>query len=194
MRRLFAGLLALSISASGGGALAQGEAPTFEVPPPVVTINQDRLFEETILGRRIVEEVERRAEQLATENRRIEADLIEEEQALTARRPTLSVEEFRRLADAFDAKVQRLREEQDAKSRAVQRFSDDTRQDFFAQVVPILGELLRERGALIVIDRRDVFLSADSIDITDAAIAAIDAATDAEDPRQGPVAAPLVQE
>ena len=43
-------------------------------------------------------------------------------------------------------------------------------------IAALISEIVRERGALIVLDRRDVFLSADRIDITDDAIARINAA------------------
>jgi len=162
-------------------ALGVGYAPaslaqtTFEVAPPIVVLDRDRLFQETAYGRSILADLERRANDLAQENRTIELELSNEEQALTERRPSLSVDEFRALADAFDEKVQAFREEQDAKARAVQQLSETSQQDFIEQVIPILADVLRERGALVVMDRRDVFLSADSIDITNEAIARIDA-------------------
>ncbi len=154
-------------------ASAQAQT-TLEVAPPIVTIDRDRLFAETNFGKDVQAEIEARAATLGAENRTIEADLIAEEQSLTEARQTMPAEEFRALADAFDEKVQRLRSEQDRKSREVQRFSESARQQFLEAIIPILGELLRERGALIVMDRRDVFLSAGSIDITEAAIARID--------------------
>ncbi len=147
---------------------------TLEVAPPIVTIDRDRLFAETDFGKSVQAEIENRAATLGAENRRIETDLIAEEQSLTTARETLSPEEFRVLADAFDQKVQQLRSEQDTKSREVQRFSEEAQQRFLELIIPVLGELLRERGALIVMDRRDVFLSAGSIDITEEAIARID--------------------
>ena len=48
----------------------------------------------------------------------------------------------------------------------------------FNDIAALISEIVRERGALIVLDRRDVFLSADRIDITDDAIARINAASD----------------
>ncbi len=42
--------------------------------------------------------------------------------------------------------------------------------------MPVLSDLVRERGAVVVLDRRDVFLSADAIDITDEAIARLNTA------------------
>ena len=52
------------------------------------------------------------------------------------------------------------------------------RQEFFAEVADIIAGIVRERGAIIVLDRREVFLSADGIDITDEAIARVNALGD----------------
>jgi Skp family chaperone for outer membrane proteins len=157
---------------------ATAQAPQVELPPPVLIFDAERLLAESDLGRTLNAEVEEAARRLAEENRRIEADLLAEERALTTRRGELSPEDFRPLAQAFDEKVQRLREEQDEKERALAELREAGRQRFFEEAVPVLSDILRERGALVLIDRRQVFLSADAIDITDTAIARIDAASD----------------
>lgn len=141
----------------------------------VLTIDPERLFAETAFGRRAIGEIERRAAELAAENRRIETDLIAEERELTDRRPTLPVDEFRALADAFDTKVDEIRAAQDAKLREVQGLREDAQQAFFGQIGPILAQILNERQALVVMDRRNVFAASEAADITDIAIARIDA-------------------
>ena len=119
----------------GGGLafLAAGRAGA-QGADPVLTIDPDRLFGETVYGLRILQAVEERSTALARENRQIEAELIAEERALTDQRPTLSVEEFRALADAFDEKVQRIRGEQDAKTRDVQALRETEQQKFFNDI------------------------------------------------------------
>lgn len=160
-----------------GAAFAQAQpAPQVELPPPVLTIDADRLLAESAFGRALAAEVDTAARALAEENRRIETDLLAEERDLTERRAMMSPDEFRPMADAFDEKVQRLRAEQDEKERALADLREEGRQRFFREAVPVLSEIVREQGALVLLDRRDVFLSADAIDITDIAIARIDAA------------------
>ena len=158
-------------------ALLTAQEASFELPPPILTIDQDRLFSETRLGADQSDAVEAEAQELAEENQRIEAELTTEERELTELRATLPADEFRALAEAFDEKVQRIRGEQDEKARAVSRARDASRQQFFSDVGDIISDIVRERGALVVLDRRDVFLSADSIDITEEAIARVNNAT-----------------
>ena len=137
---------------------------------PILTIDLDRLLSETQLGSETMARLEQQAQQLADENNRIETQLIEEEQRITDQRAELEAEAFRDLADDFDSRVQQFRSEQDAKARALTRSRDEARQDFFSEVTEIVSNIVREKGALVVIERREVFLSADTIDITDEAI------------------------
>ncbi|MXQ07211.1 OmpH family outer membrane protein [Alphaproteobacteria bacterium GH1-50] len=175
MRSLIASFL-LVVAGLAGPAAAQD--PALSLPPPVLTIDQDRLFAETRPGTEISDELEARVNALAEENQMIEAELTAAERDLTERRPSLPPEEFRDLADAFDARVQRIRAEQDQKAREITQASEAARQEFFNDVAGIISDIVREKGALIVIDRRDVFLSADRIDITEEAIQRINAARD----------------
>lgn len=173
--RLAAGLVVVLALAAPAPVTAQGAPPFGSEPTQVLTIDLERLFEDTAYGRRVSREIEARATELATENRRIEAELIEEERALTEQRADLSVEEFRALADAFNVKVDRIRQEQDGKTRDVQQLRDVERQRFFGQIGPVLSALVRDRRAAVVLDRRSVFISAESADVTDEAISRIDA-------------------
>lgn len=175
---------ALGLAVAGLPAAAQDVGPRrapdagarqrVEVPSPVLTIDQDRLFLESQWGRRVQEEIEARSAALAAENRQIEAALVAEERQLTERRRTLPPAQFRPLAEAFDLKVQRLRAEQDAKTRQLSRLREEARRQFYATVGEILGDLVRDRGAVAILDRRAIFLSADAIDVTDESIARID--------------------
>lgn len=140
----------------------------------VVVVDQDRLFQDSLLGQSIADELEDRSSELAAENRAIEAELIAEESELTERRPELEPQEFRALADAFDEKVERLRAEQDAKGRELVALRDDERQRFTRTVGPILLDFMRQSGAAVMLDRRSVVASADRADVTDDLIALID--------------------
>ncbi len=151
------------------------ETRTIVPQSPILTIEPDRLFTDSAFGQRLTKELESEGATIAGENRQIEAELIAEEQRLTEQRPDLAPDDFRLLADAFDEKVQRLRREQDAKARALGAKSDEKRREFLAAVQPILAEIMRQSAAAMIIERRTVFLSADVVDITNTAIARIDA-------------------
>ncbi|MEH6522727.1 OmpH family outer membrane protein [Sulfitobacter sp.] len=141
-------------------------------PPttPILTIDSERLFLNSDFGRRVAREIESVGNELATENRQIEAELAQEEQDLTDRRASMSPEEFRPLADAFDERVQETRQTQAAKSRNLNQLLDKEREIFLNAAGPVLQELMVEVGATVVLERRTVFISSNSSDITSAAI------------------------
>ena len=77
---------------------AQPEAQSqtrIEIQSPVLVIDQDRLFAETRLGTRTLDALEAKAQELASENQRIEAELIARERELTELRPKTPAEDFK---------------------------------------------------------------------------------------------------
>lgn len=142
----------------------------------ILTVSSERLYAQSAFGERVAREIDEDSRALAAENRQIEAAFIEEERQLTERRADMSADDFRALADAFDAKVRQMRERQDAKARALIQRNDEARKSFLSQVGPVLVNLMRETGAGVILERSSVFVSANSIDITDVAISRIDAA------------------
>lgn len=171
LRAAALGLAALAVSAPVG--MAQTLAPP---AGSILVLNQDRLLTQTEFGQRIQQELDAASQALAAENRQIESRLTDEELDLTERRPLMAPEDFRVLADEFDARVVAIRAAQDAKGRDLQAQSEAAQQRFFEETFPVLLEIVEARGAAVLLDSRTVLLSAGSVDITDAAIVAIDEA------------------
>ncbi|MEM8732101.1 MAG: OmpH family outer membrane protein [Pseudomonadota bacterium] len=169
--RLQAVLLALLLALGPGPVAAQDAG----AQAPILTIDSERFFSESAFGRRIAAEIEAATTDLAAENRRIEATLTKEEQDLTDQRADLPPDEFRSLADAFDLRVQRIRREQEAKARALVDRSDADRLAFLRAARPVLGQVMREAGASVILERASVFFSSNASDITDRAVRLIDA-------------------
>jgi len=138
---------------------------------PILTIDSERLFLSSDFGKRVAREIEERGNDLAAENRSIEAELAEAEQDLTDRRATMTAEVFRPLADAFDQRVQETRQAQAAKSRDLNASLDKEREIFLNAAGPVLEGLMAEVGANVVLERRSVFFATNSSDITSLAIA-----------------------
>lgn len=141
------------------------------VQSEILVLDPERLFEGSQLGQRILSELQTAREDLIARNRRIEAELEEQEQDLTDLRPTISPEEFRQLADEFDRKVQEMRRDSERRVRDLERNRERAPIDFLRQVEPIVIEVMREAGGVVVMDARSVLFRADVIDITDLMIA-----------------------
>lgn len=142
---------------------------------PVVTVDLERLISETQIGQYLSSQMSEEAQNLQVELDAIEVELSAEEDDLIKKRETLDLDEFRVLAKAFDEKAVRLRQEQQAKIQAITEESSRRRQDLLRSFVPVLSQVMRDRGATVLLDRRSVVLDdRASVDITDVAIMIID--------------------
>ena len=176
--RLALGLVCAVLCLSGQPGAAQETAAVAAPAPqaPLLTLVDERLFSGSAFGKAVLARQEEETGRLIDENRRIEAGLEVEEQDLTTRRATLSREDFAPLSEAFNAKVEGIRKAQDAKTRELQRRFEEDRMRFLEAAKPILAEVMTARGAVAIIDNRAVFVGFENIDITDEAIARLDAA------------------
>ena len=165
------------------GLVACGQAqtaPSLPTPSPavisgVLIIDQERLFSESRYGGQVKADLDRASALISAQNRKTEQALAAEEQALTRKRTTLAPDAFRVLADDFDARVTALRQESDRTERGLTAWREREQQIFLQAIVPVLGELLQENGADAILDKQSVFLYSERIDVTDRAIARIDA-------------------
>lgn len=164
--------------ASGSGAApATGriDAPDGSLAQAIITVDQESLFRDSAWGRRAMAALAEKTRQVAADNDRLFAQLSSEEAALTEQRKTLPPQEFRTRATAFDERVQKLRREREAAARELQVLSDAERSTFFRAAAPAIGAVMRERGAVVVLDPRTVLFSVEAIDVTSTVIARLDA-------------------
>lgn len=194
MRRLHAnlaklrcGLGVMSVGAicfGLSGLEVQGQERSQLPRTAVLVIDFDELFATSRIGQDIQKKQERQLQALSNESARIDADMAAEEQALTEQRDSLSAEEFRALADAFDEKVQRLRRTQDQKAQDLARIQQEERLRFRQLSLPILGKLMLDSGASVVMETRNVLIFNDAVNVTDITAAALDERGAADDTTQ----------
>lgn len=164
--------------AGAGFGLGAASAQQFElgsVVSPVLVIDSDRLYRASQFGQSIEKDLRARRAALAAEQREIEAELSAEEQDLTEQRKSMTPEEFRPLAEAFDARVQEIRRIRTAKISELEEELSAERERFGQAAQPVLEQIMIESGAAVILERRVTFFSASSVDITAEAISRLDA-------------------
>ena len=164
--------LAAALCAPGPVAVAQDVGV---VQSEVLVIDIERFFQGSLLGQRMIEEYQTARDELIAHNREIEAELRAEEQALTERRAKMTPSAFRDLADGFDAKVRSIRQENELAARDLEGSRERAPLTLMRMAEPVLVELMRDAGGTIILDQRQVLLRAEVVDITDLAIARVNA-------------------
>jgi Skp family chaperone for outer membrane proteins len=147
---------------------------------PFLLLNQERILTGSRTGQALLAEEEAARDALRAEAREIDRSFEEEERRLTELRAEIAPEEFRELADAFDDRVVEARREQDQRSNNLVIEFEQRRRQFYNEVGPILVALLSRYGARAIFDESSVLLADQSLNITDAVIAEIDARAEAE--------------
>jgi len=140
--------------------------PLTEATGTILTLDQDVLYLSSTWGQRAQARLDAEGEQVSAENERLTQLLSAEEQRLTGQRATLPAAEFRRLAEDFDLRATTIRRE---RAQAVQRLNEWAEADraaFFRAALPVMGQVMQDRRAVAVLDRRTVFVSLDAIDVT----------------------------
>jgi len=158
-----------------GVALAAPVAVSAQAERGVRILDEERLFLDSQFGQALRAEVQRLEAEIERENAALVAQLAEEERALTEARATLSPEEFRTRADAFDERVEAIRSERAARLQDLARETDAATQRFFEQALPIIGEVMEEQGIVALIRRDVVIVSVEGLDITPLVITRLDA-------------------
>lgn len=141
---------------------------------PVITLDQEALYARSKWGQRAHVDLEQRGKQIAAENERLANQFAAEEQTLTAMRQTLPADEFRKRAEEFDKRAVEVRRQREAAVDELNASALEDYKGFSRAMLPVLAALMRERGAVVVLDTRAVLVAAQSIDVTDALVARID--------------------
>lgn len=141
---------------------------------PILTVDQDVLFAQSAWGRRTQAELDAAGEKLAAENEKLVEQLSDEEAQLTELRRSLDPAEFRKRAEAFDARATKIRRDRALAVEELNNAAEADQNAFYQAALPVMGEMMQRRGAVAVLDRRTLFVSLEAIDITPDLIAELD--------------------
>ncbi|TJZ93043.1 OmpH family outer membrane protein [Paracoccus gahaiensis] len=141
---------------------------------PVLTLDLDLLYLSSAWGLRAQARLEAEGDIVADENERLTRLLSTEESQLTEQRATLPAAEFRRLAESFDLRATGIRRERAQAVQDLNGWAEADRAAFFRAALPVMGQVMSDRGAVAVLDRRTVFVSLDAIDVTQQLITTLD--------------------
>ncbi len=142
--------------------------------PDIVSLDRERVFTDSIAGKRIQQEIEKRQNTLRAENQLIDTQLTEEEKSLAEQRKIDLPDVFATKATAFDEKVKRVRQEQRDKGQKIVQFAQASRTDFFKQVAEVLRSYMAQNGVNLVLEANTVMMSAQQADITQEVINRLD--------------------
>ena len=147
-------------------ALAQNLSSDTNANTQILVLDIRKVLNESSAGQVILDRYKKEIIALNNEFNILQTQLIAEEQELRDIRPTMEVDAFVKLAEAFDAKSTETREEYRARKKSIDDgLSEDT--DRLARILSQYGgEVMEEKGASLVLMKNQVIVSSNAIDIT----------------------------
>lgn len=167
--------VAMLLALSGANAAQAQQFPVFQDRLPVASIDREKLFSNSAYGQALLAQMTVKQTELVAENDRLQADLEREERELTGLRKAIPAEEFLPLAEAFDAKANRIRQDQTQKAAALTKQLETARFVFFRRTEAVIRELMIERGIIYVLNNQAILMSTGEGDITQLVMDSLDA-------------------
>ena len=142
-------------------------AASQEFNSKMLFLNQNKLYSESVFGKKLEFIFKELTSKLVKENQQLTKELEAEEKKLTEDRGDLPKDEFRVLAEKFNLKVEKVRQEQRQKSDLLKKSLEDERKYFFKVVYPLLLNFVEDKGAYGILDSSLFIVANKNLDITD---------------------------
>lgn len=155
-------------ASSGAVATLSGQAEPHALA--VLVLDVDQAYVSSDWGDRAQRDIEAAAYEIEAENARMEDQLVSEEQALAAERDGLTPAEFRARAEAFDTRAQNVRRERRQAAIDLGNRAQADRNAFVEASLPLIAAIMQDRRAGVVLDRRQVLVAVNAVDITEALV------------------------
>ena len=119
----------------------------------VLVISHEKIFSDTVLGKAIFKKFKDKEDVLLVEAEKIERIFIDEEKELTLIRPNLESNEFLKLANDFDKRVELERLNQRNKEAIINDNLNIWKKKFFnTYMIPIIQDFMKIYEASLVLD------------------------------------------
>ena len=141
-----------------------------ELRGQILYLNQSQVYSESVFGKNLEELFRVESNKLIEQNRRLTKELEVEEQRLTNERQGMSLVEFNLLAENFNARVEKVRQEQKEKSDTLKYKLEEERKYFFKAVYPLLLAFVSKTNATGILDSSVVIVGNSKLDVTNKVI------------------------
>jgi outer membrane protein len=160
-------LAAVLVAASVGGASAQ--SPPGD--PKIGIIDVQRILSDSKAAKGIRPEIERLRREFQEQVKEQERVLREAEQELTQQRAILSRDAFAEKRRAFSEQASEAQRDVQERRRRLDEAFNDTKNVILKNLIVVAQDVAKEKDLNIVLEKRFVFLSAKTLDVTDTILA-----------------------
>ena len=159
--------------------LASAITPALAAPPPtpkVVVLDRVGILQFSKVGRSVAQQLQALNTQTKASFDSQQKSLVAEGQALRQQVAIMAADQRQKKEDAFNAKVRAIEETAQRRAAQIQQAGQVAQAAVAQALGPIVEDLVKERGANMVLDKQAVvFSNSNAFDITTDAISRLDA-------------------
>ena len=140
----------------------------------IVYINMDKVMKQSIVGKSLIEQIEKIHFSNIKEFKKIEDTIKSEELSIVSQKNILSDEEFSKKINLLKVKVNEYKKNRKNKIDAVSQKKVDATTKFFKILNPILTDYSKNNGISIILRKKDIVIAKSDLDITSEIIELVD--------------------
>lgn len=163
---------------SAPAAAAPAPAPQARsggLPPVIIALfDKEALFRESAAGKDFRKQLEELRNKFQGDLAHQQEELKKKDADLRNRQALLSAEAFEAERKKFEAEVQTAQSKFEERNREIQGAIATAEQEIFKATTPILGEIMRQKGATLLLDKAAALISANDFDITSEVVKKLD--------------------
>jgi Skp family chaperone for outer membrane proteins len=152
------------VVAFGLGALAQAKSASTELP--IILVDRNAFFAESKAGQDVARQVQEMKQQIESDLNKKAEDLRLQEEQLMKQQSLLTQEAFESKATKLRDSRLALQREADQKGQALQMGVLQAQDKIWKTASPILASILKEKQAVLMIDRSAVVKGSVDLDVT----------------------------
>ncbi len=133
----------------------------------IAYLDIDFIFKNSNLGKQIVLNLNEENNKNLLQLKNKENELKKIEKDLTNKKKFLTDEEFKKSLAEFNSNIKLFRQNKNELVGSFEKKKNDQINDFFKKINPILEEYMTENSIKIIIDKKNVLIAKEKLDITD---------------------------
>tara|TARA_E500000178_G_scaffold231123_1_gene227630 strand:- start:450 stop:962 length:513 start_codon:yes stop_codon:yes gene_type:complete len=136
----------------------------------IAYLDIDSVFKNTNVGKQIIQNLEKENEKNISNLKKKESELLKKEKDLINKKKIISADEFNNQLSILSSNIKLFKKNRKNILAAFEKNKNLDIKNFFDKVNPVLKQYMNDNSIKIIIDKKNVLLATDALDITDSII------------------------
>ena len=134
--------------------------------PTIVYIDMDKVMNESIAGKNLIEQLEKIHKSNILSFKKIEDELKKEEESIVSKKNIISNDEYIKKVNSLKTKIKHYENERQEKINLVSKKKNEATKRLLKELNPILANYSKEKSISIILKKKDLIIARSDLEIT----------------------------